>query len=93
MNAAASVALGFIRPTYSRLFTPRDLFDSITPSLKTMGLGSYLKYIIACVFTQLFILLTVEFFSFTTIWMLLFRIVACFILTIACIMAVEGIRK
>ena len=93
MNAAASVALAFIRPTYLRLFTPRDLLDSITPSLKSMGLGSYFKYIVACVFTQLFILLTIEFFSFTTIWMLLFRIVACSILTIACIMAVEGIRK
>lgn len=93
MNAAASVALAFIRPTYLRLFTPRDLLDSITPSLKTMGVSSYLKYIIACVFTQLFILLIIEFFSFSTIWMLLLRTVACSILTVACIMAVEGIRK
>ena len=93
MNAAASVALAFVRPTYLRLFTPRDLFDNITPSLKTMSLASFLKYSVACVFTQLFVLLTIEFFSFNSIGMMLIRIVSCTILTVACIMAVEGIRR
>ncbi len=93
MNTAACVALAFARPTYLRLFTPRDLLDSITPSFKSMGIFSFFKYIVACVFTHQMILLTIEFFSFTTILMLLVRIIACSILTIACIMAVEGIRK
>ena len=93
MNAAAAVALAFIRPTYLRLFTPRDLLDSITPSFKSMGVFSFLKYTVVCTFTQLFILLNIEFFSFSSLWMLLLRIVASSILTIACIMAVEGVRR
>ena len=93
INAAACVFLAFVRPTYLRLFTPRDLLDSITPSLKSMGFSSFLKYTIVCVFTQLTVLLTIEFFTFTSIWMLLFRIISCSILTIACILAVEGIRR
>ena len=93
INAAACVFLAFVRPTYLRLFTPRDLLDSITPSLKSMGFSSFLKYTIVCVFTHLTVLLTIEFFTFTSIWMLLFRIISCSILTIACILAVEGIRR
>ncbi len=93
MNAAAAVALAFIRPVYLRLFTPRDLLDSLTPSFKSMGIFSFFKYTVACTFTHLFILLNIEFFSFSSIPMLMLRIVACSILTIACIMAVEGIKK
>ena len=93
MNAAATVFLAFIRPVYLRLFTPRDLLDSITPSFKAMGISSFTKYVVVATFTQQFALLSIEFFSLSTLWILLFRIVACSILTIACIMAVEGIRR
>ena len=37
MNAAATVFLAFVRPTFLRLFTPRDTLDSIIPSIRTMG--------------------------------------------------------
>ena len=33
MNAAATVFLAFVRPTFLRLFTPRDTLDSIIPSI------------------------------------------------------------
>ena len=36
MNAAATVFLAFVRPTFLRLFTPRDTLDSIIPSIRTM---------------------------------------------------------
>ena len=81
MNAAATVFLAFVRPTFLRLFTPRDTLDSIMPSILTS------------VFVHHLILLTIEFFSFSSIPLLLLRVVACTLLTVTCIMAVEGIRR
>lgn len=81
MNAAATVLLAFLRPLFLRLFTPRDTLDSI------------LKYLVVSVFVHHFMLLTLEFFSFTSIPLLLLRVVSSTILTITCIMAVEGVRR
>ena len=90
MNAAATVFLAFVRPT---LFTPRDTLDSIIPSIRTMGIASFLKFTVTSVFVHHLILLTIEFFSFSSIPLLLLRVVACTLLTVTCIMAVEGIRR
>lgn len=93
MNASATVMLAFVRPLLLNLFTPRDNPDSLVPSFKSMGVSSFLKYLIVCVFVQHFMLLTLEFFSFTSIPMLLLRMVSSTVLTVSCIMAVEGVRK
>lgn len=93
MNAAATVMLAFVRPLLLTLFTPRDNPDSLVPSFKSMGVASFLKYLIVCVFVHHFVLLTLEFFSFTSIPLLLLRVVSSTILTVTCIMAVEGVRK
>lgn len=93
MNAAATVLLAFCRPLFLRLFTPRDTLDSIVPSFKTMGITSFLKYLLICVFVHHFVLLSIEFFSFSSIPLLLLRIVSSTILTVTCIMAVEGVRR
>lgn len=93
MNAAATVMLAFVRPLFLRLFTPRDNPDSLVPSFKSMGVSSFLKYLIGCVFVHHIMLLTLEFFSFTSIPLLLLRVVSSAILTVTCIMAVEGVRK
>jgi len=86
MNAAATVLLAFLRPSLLRLFTPRDNLDSIIPSFKSMG-------ITASVFVHSLALLSIEFFSFTSIWLLLLRVISCTLLTLTCILAVEGIRR
>ena len=83
MNAAATVLLAFLRPSLLRLFTPRDNLD-ITP---------FLKYTTASVFVHSLALLSIEFFSFTSIWLLLLRVISCTLLTLTCILAVEGIRR
>ena len=93
MNAAATVLLAFLRPSLLRLFTPRDNLDNFIPSLKTMGITPFLKYTTASVFVHSLALLSIEFFSFSGIWLLLLRVLCCTILTITCIVAVEGIRK
>lgn len=93
MNTAACVALAAVRPFFLRLFTPRDLLDSIVPSFKTMGIASYIKYAIVCVVFFLTLLLTIEFFSFTTLSMLLLRILSCSFITVICILAIESVKK
>ncbi len=93
MNAAATVLLAFLRPTFLRLFVPRDTLDTLVPAVRTMVISPFLKYLVASVLVHHGMLLTLEFFSFVHIGALLLRIVTSTLLTVACIMAVEGIRK
>lgn len=93
MNAAATVLLAFLRPTFLRLFVPRDTLDTLVPAIRTMGILPFLKYLVVSVLIHHGLLLTLEFFSFVHIGTLLLRIAASTLLTVTCIMAVEGIRK
>lgn len=93
MNAAATVFLAFLRPSLLRLFTPRDSSDNLIPSFKSMGVATFLKYTTASVFVHSLTLLTIEYFSFTSLWMLLLRVIIYTLLTITCILALEGIRR
>lgn len=93
MNASATVLLAFLRPVFLRLFVPRDTLDSLIPSIRTMGGVPFLKYLIVSAFVHHAMLLAIEFFSFAHIGTLLLRMVASTLLTVTCIMAVEGIRK
>lgn len=93
MNASAAVLLAFLRPTFLRLFVPRDMFECFVPSIRTMGISPFLKYLVVSVFVHHAVLLTIEFFSLAHVGTLLLRIVASTLLTVSCIMAVEGIRK
>jgi len=92
MNAAATVMLAFVRPIFLRLFTPRDN-QEITPSLKNLGFASYIKYLLIAVFTHHMVLFTIAFFSFSDIQTLLIRIVSSTVLTVTCIIAIDGIRN
>ena len=92
-SGTSTVLLAFLRPSLLRLFTPRDNPDSFIPSFKTMGISPFLKYTTASVFVHSLALLSIEFFSFTSIWLLLLRVLLCTILTVTCIIAIEGIKK
>lgn len=52
-----------------------------------------MKYLVACVFMHHAMLLSIEFFSFAHIGVLLLRLAGSVVLTTTCIMAVEGIKK
>ena len=93
MNAAATVLLAFLRPTFLRLFVPRDTLDTLVPAIRTMGILPFLKYLVVSVLIHHGLLLTLEFFSCAHIGTLLLRSAARTLLTVTCIMAVEGIRK
>lgn len=93
MNAAAVVLLAFVRPFLLRLFTPRDNLDSFVPSFSSMGISPFLKYTVTCVFVHSLALLTIEYFSFSSILLLLLRVALCTLLTVTCVVAVEGIKR
>ncbi|HJA86732.1 MAG TPA: rod shape-determining protein MreD [Candidatus Bacteroides avicola] len=92
MNAAATVLLAFLRPLLLRLFVPRDMTDLFVPAIRTMGMAPFLKYITACVLLHHGVLLCIEFFSTAHPLALLLRIVSGALLTLCCILALEGIR-
>lgn len=93
MNAAATVFLAFMRPVLLCLFVPRDMVESITPSIRALGVSPFLKYVLASVLVHHSFLLLVEFFSLAAWGLLLLRILASSLLTVACIMAVDGISR
>lgn len=93
MNAAAAVFLAFIRPTLLRLFVPRDANDTFTPSIHSMGLSSYVKYLSMCVLFHHLLLFTIAFFSLASPLELLLRIVSSGLLTVVCLLAVEGLQQ
>ncbi|NCC10866.1 MAG: rod shape-determining protein MreD [Bacteroidia bacterium] len=93
MNAAATVLVAFLRPLLLRLFTPRDTFDAITPSFRSMGNTPFLKYLVSAIFIHTLVLLAIESFSFPSMTLLLLRVVLCTLLTFVCVIAVESIRK
>ena len=49
MNASATVLLAFLRPSFLRLFVPRDTLDTLVPAIRSMGFSPFLKYLIVSV--------------------------------------------
>ena len=60
MNAAATVLLAFLRPTFLRLFVPRDTLDTLVPAIRTMGILPFLKYLVVSVLIHHGLLLTLD---------------------------------
>lgn len=92
INAAATVMLAFVRPILLRLFAPRDAQEFV-PSLKNLGLSAYTKYLLVAVLAHHTLLFSIAFFSFSDILTLLLTIVSSTVLTVACILAIDGIRN
>ncbi len=93
MNVVATVLLAFLRPLFLRLFIPRDKLDVLVPGVGAMGLAPFFKFAAVSVFVHHAVLLGVEYFSFAHPWQMLSKIVCCTALTLACVMALEGIGK
>lgn len=93
MNAAAGTFLAFLRPLFLRLFSPRDGSDDIIPSVKTIGMFSFVKYIVTCVLFHHAFLFLIESFSLFDAVNLLIRIGTSVVFTVLCIMSLEGFKK
>lgn len=93
MHAAATVLLAFVRPTLLRLFTPRDAFDSIVPSMRTMGTTFFYKYLFSALLVHHTALLMLGFFSLGNLLFLLVKILSCTVFTALCITTIEWLRR
>ena len=93
MNASAMVLLGFLQPLILRLFASRDVTDNLTPSMRTMGVAAFAKYLVVCILIHHSWLLSLEFFSWAHASAMLWRILASGSLSLALILALEGIQK
>jgi len=93
MNAASAVFIAFLRPYFLRLFTQRDSTDEFVPAIKTIGTFSFIKYVIVCVLFHHAALLMIESFSLFDLNTLLIKIGTSTLLTVLCIMGIEGLKK
>lgn len=93
INAAASVSLAFLRPFYLRLFMPRDAAEDISPSLTTLGIVPYLKYLFISVLSHHLVLYLLMFFSFADVQLFLLKVIGSVLLSFMCVIGLEWIRK
>jgi len=93
MNAAATTLMAFLRPYFLRLFSPRDDSEEIVPAISSMGVSSFIKYVITFVLFHHAVLLLIESFSFFDLTSLLIKIASSTLLTVLCVMCIEGIKK
>jgi rod shape-determining protein MreD len=93
VNVVASVTMAFFLPFFLRLFVPRDSLDNLTPSIKSLGIFPFLRYALLCVLVHHTTLFLVEFFSFAHLGLLLLRILFSTLLTLACVLSIEGLRR
>lgn len=93
MNASALVLMGFVQPLFLRLFTPRDLTDKQIPSMRTMGVAGFLKYLMACIFLHHACLLSLEFFSWVHFQSMLLHIGCSSLFTFVMVLCLEGIQQ
>lgn len=77
MNALACTLLAGLRLPVLRLYIPRE--DELTnpiPSIRSLGIGVYAKYIFTGVLAYCILYYTIEAFSFFNIWRLTYSIAA-----------------
>jgi len=91
VSAAATTFYALLQPLLVRLFTPRDIDDTIEPGFKIMGVAPFLRFVIISVLIHQTVLFTIEFFSFVNWIDWLISILSSTLLTVFCIVAIEGI--
>lgn len=94
MNAAATVALAFVRPLLLRMSAVREEQEAYIPGVKTMGMGGFVRYLVTGVLLHHTILLALEWFPVSADWVNgLIRLVACSVLTLICMAALENMVR
>ncbi len=92
--AAASMTLvGLLQPYLFELFVPRDSADDLEPSIRSIGLGSYVLYALIIVLVYNLSFFTLETFNFFNWLQWLKCIGGSTVLTFILVMALENLRK
>lgn len=92
MNALACTICTAIRKPVLRLYFPReDELSDPYPSISSLGLATYSKYVISMSFIYCLIIFTIEAFSFFNIAVLILRILASTIVTSLIIIGIDSL--
>lgn len=90
INAAATTLVAFLRkPIMSIYFMTDDFLDS-EPSISVLGVGVFMKYAVTMVLIHIIALVSLEFFSYLNIKLILLRIVCSTLLSSILILGFEG---
>ena len=82
-----------LQPYLFELFVPRDSADDLEPSMRTIGVGSYVLYTLVIVLVYNLVFFTLETFNFFNWMEWLLRIGGGTAITMLLIMALESFRK
>ena len=93
LHMLACIVVGFLRYYLLRIFTPRDILGSLSPSFTTFDKGLFLRYAGIFTLTHHFVLFTTEHFSFVDPLNLVFKIAGSFVVTMIFIYALENITE
>lgn len=93
LNAAASTFLALIRNPLLRSQTMRDIADDFRPSILTMGLSPFLRYIIVGAFLHILVLQLIDTFSFFRLVPLLLKVLVDTLFTAICMICIDVIRR
>ena len=90
MHAAACSLAGMIRNPLMNTFSEKKITENETPSYRTLGVGAFMKYVIALVVAHHVTLYLIESISLFDPVFLLFRIFANVIVTVLFIFIIEA---
>ena len=93
INAASSVMLAFVRPVVLRLYVSRESLEHGSPSLRTTGVGAFIKYAATATLLHHTLLVLLCYFDMGDPAGLVLRIAASSAFTLALILMIENLRK
>ncbi len=93
MHAFATVLVAFSRGGIIKLFTSIEEGSNPVPSFYTFGVGAYIKYVVFMVLLHHTTLFFLEAFSFTNIWLIIFKIILSSFVTILLILGIRSFNR
>ena len=93
LNVASATCLAFSRSSILRLVTLRDMDEGFRPSVRSMGLSAFSRYIFLSSSLFCAILFLIDTFSFYHFWDLFFKILSSVAATMLCIFCVEMLGR
>ena len=92
MYAFATVFVAFARKDLLQLFVPKDMYSDYEPSVKVLGLPTFLKYTVSMVLLLHLLLFTLEAFSFQHYWLVLLKTAVNSAITILLVLSTQKFK-
>jgi len=93
MHTSATVLVGFVRPYILRVISPRDGYESGSPSSLIYGIRWFLIYTALIVLVHHTALFYIEIFRFTDFFSTMFRVLLSSLFTVTFILLIELYRR